>query len=273
MSARSKPRERLDVLLVARGLAETRTKAQALILAGRVFSRGERLDKPGNRHAADLPLELSEERRYVGRGAYKLLHALRAFRVDPAGRDALDVGSSTGGFTQVLLEEGARRVIALDVGRGQLDWGLRNDPRVVLLEGVNARYLTPQDLPFPPSLATIDVSFISLELVLAPVVACLDRSGELVALVKPQFEVGRGQVGKGGIVRDPALHRDVLERVAQFVRASGWGVSDVCASPVLGADGNREFLLHVLPRPGGLGFREAEETLARALLPEEETLQ
>jgi len=271
MSARSARRERLDHLLVARGLAENRTRARALILAGRVSSRGERLDKAGNRYPPDLPLELAEGRHYVGRGAHKLLHALREFRIDAAGRDALDVGASTGGFTQVLLEAGAGRVIALDVGRGQLDWTLRNDPRVLPLEGVNARHLAPGDLPFTPSLAVIDVSFISLELVVPPVVACLIRGGELVALIKPQFEVGRGQVGKGGIVRDPALHREVLERISSFVRSHGWGLSGLCASPVRGADGNREFLM--LVRPGGRGAEpgEFEEALTRALAPEEET--
>jgi len=273
MSARGKARERLDLLLVSRGLAETRAKAQALILAGRVFSRGERLDKPGTRLPTDLPLELTEDRRWVGRGAYKLLGAMHEFRIQVAGRDALDVGASTGGFAQVLLEHGARRVIALDVGRGQLDWKLRTDPRVILLEGVNARNLAPRDLPFRPALATIDVSFISLELVLPPVVACLSPDGEVVALVKPQFEVGRGQVGKGGIVREPSLHREVLERITRFVDARAWGLAGLCASPVLGADGNREFLMHVLPGSRGLDPRAVEQALARALLPAEETVQ
>jgi 23S rRNA (cytidine1920-2'-O)/16S rRNA (cytidine1409-2'-O)-methyltransferase len=270
MGSRSAARERLDRLVVARGLAETRAKAQALILAGRVSSRGERLDKPGNRYPSDLPLELAEGRRWVGRGAGKLLAALRAFRIDAEGRDALDVGASTGGFTQVLLEAGARRVIALDVGRGQLDWTLRNDPRVLPLEGVNARHLSPVDLPFPPTLAVIDVSFISLKLVLPPVVACLGPGGEIAALVKPQFEVGRGQVGKGGIVREPALHREVLERISGFVRANDWGVAAFCASPVRGADGNREFLIHVLPAGPGLERAALDEALTRALAPQEE---
>ena len=271
MGPRSAPRERLDRLLVARGLAETRAKAQALILAGRVSSRGERLDKPGTRYPSDLPLELAEGRRWVGRGAGKLLRALEEFHIEAEGRDALDVGASTGGFTQVLLEAGARRVLALDVGRGQLDWTLRNDPRVLPREGIHARHLSPADLPVPPSLAVIDVSFISLKLVIPPVVACWSPGGEIAALVKPQFEIGRGQVGKGGIVREPALHRKVLERISNFVRSSGWGVAGLCASPVRGADGNREFLIHVLPAEPGLEQAALDEALSRALEPQKET--
>ena len=242
-------KQRLDRLLVERGLADTRARAQALILAGRVVSGDERLDKPGALHAPDLPLEVREGRRFVGRGALKLEAALACFAVDPAGRDCLDVGASTGGFTQVLLLAGARRVIALDVGRGQLDWSLRNDERVIPLEGVNARHLQEVPLPFRPSLATIDVAFISLELVLPPVAGVLDPDArqDVLALVKPQFEVGRGRVGRGGIVRDPALHREVLERTLAFVERRGFCAVALAASPVTGADGNREFLLHVRP--------------------------
>jgi 23S rRNA (cytidine1920-2'-O)/16S rRNA (cytidine1409-2'-O)-methyltransferase len=242
-------KQRLDRLLVERGLAPTRARAQALILAGRVLSGEERLDKPGALHAPDVPLEVREGRRFVGRGALKLEAALGWFAVDPTGRDCIDVGASTGGFTQVLLLAGARRVIALDVGRGQLDWGLRNDERVIALEGINARHLEDVPLPFRPSLATIDVAFISLELVLPPVVAILDTGSprDVVALVKPQFEVGRGRVGRGGIVRDPALHREVLERALAFVERNDWCARGLAASPIAGADGNREFLLHLRP--------------------------
>ena len=240
---------RLDRLLVERGLAETRTRAQALILAGRVRSGEARLDKPGALLAPDVPLEVREGRRFVGRGALKLEAALACFALDPADRDCIDVGASTGGFTQVLLLAGARRVIALDVGRGQLDWSLRNDERVIPLEGRNARHLQDVPLPFRPSLATIDVAFISLELVLPPVAGVLDPGSrqDVVALVKPQFEVGRGRVGRGGIVRDPGLHREVLERVLALVQRHGWCAQGLAASPVAGADGNREFLLHVRP--------------------------
>jgi len=240
-------RERLDQLLVSRGLADSRAKAQALILAGLVRTGEIRLEKPGARLSVDLPLSLICERSFVSRAGPKLEAALAGFSIEVAGRDALDVGASTGGFTQALLRAGARRVIALDVGKGQLDWTLRTDPRVVPIEGVNARHLRPGDLPFVPSLATVDVSFISLDRVLPAVVACLaDGSGELVALVKPQFEVGRGQVGRGGIVRDPALHRAVLIRITRTAGSAGWHVRGILASPLLGAEGNREFLLHLV---------------------------
>jgi 23S rRNA (cytidine1920-2'-O)/16S rRNA (cytidine1409-2'-O)-methyltransferase len=198
------------------------------------------------------------------------LHALDEFAIDVDGRDALDVGASTGGFTQVLLEAGARRVLALDVGRGQLDWTLRNDARVLPLEGINARHLTPADLPFVPSLAVIDVSFISLELVLSPVWACLSPGGDVVALIKPQFEVGRGQVGKGGIVRDPDLHRQVLQKISGWVRSNGRGVAGLCASPLRGADGNREFLIHIPAAKPGLRGEALDRALTRALAAKEE---
>jgi 23S rRNA (cytidine1920-2'-O)/16S rRNA (cytidine1409-2'-O)-methyltransferase len=213
-------RVRLDVLLVERGLAATRQKAQALVLAGLVSTGGTRMDKPGSAVAVDAPLDVAPGRRFVGRGAEKLGPALARFAVAPQGRDALDVGASTGGFTQVLLESGASRVIALDVGRGQLDWSLRNDPRVTLLEGINVRYLEAATLPFRPSLATIDVSFISLRQVLERTCACLTPGADVVALAKPQFEVGRGRVGKGGVVRDPALWDDVLAGLVTQTRVA-----------------------------------------------------
>lgn len=248
------PRQRVDVLLVERGIAPTRERAQALVLAGLVSSNSTTIQKPGQRIPLEAPLEVAPARRWVGRGAGKLEPALLALGVDPAGRDALDVGASTGGFTQVLLDRGARRVLALDVGRGQLDWSLRSDPRVAVLDGVNARHLKPDDLPFPPSLAVIDVSFISLELVLPPVAACCaGAEGEVVALVKPQFEVGRGKVGRGGVVRDPALHAEVLARIVAFAASRGLGVSGVVASALRGAEGNVEFFVHVQPSGAGLG--------------------
>jgi len=239
-------RARLDQLLVDRGLATSRTRAQALILAGQVRSGEACLDKPGTRVPADLPLSVRPQRSFVSRSGAKLEAALATFPIDVATRDALDVGASTGGFTQALLRAGASRVIALDVGHGQLDWTLRNDPRVWPIEGANARHLRPDQLPFRPSLATVDVSFISLRLVLPAVMACLDRGSlDVVALVKPQFEVGRGQVGRGGIVRNPVLHREVLTRLTADLSAAGWSVHGVVASPILGAEGNREFLIHL----------------------------
>lgn len=238
---------RLDLLIVERGWAPTRAKAQALVLAGRVYAGDRRLDKPGMSVDPEAPLRVVPGPRYVGRGGEKLAAALERFSIEVRDRDALDVGASTGGFTHALLLAGARRVIALDVGRGQLDWSLRQDPRVVVLDGINARYLEPARLPFRPRFACVDVSFIPLALVLPAVLGCLEEGGEGVALVKPQFEVGRAAVGKGGIVRDPGLHRDVLARLLDLAADSGWGPSGLVASPILGAEGNAEFLLHLRP--------------------------
>ena len=247
------PRQRVDLMLVERGLARSRSEAEALILAGRVSSGGARVDKPGSKLPCAAPLEVIEGARFVGRGGAKLEGALAEFGVSPAGRRALDVGASTGGFTQVLLQAGALAVVAVDVGRGQLDWTLRNDPRVVVLEGLNARSLTPAHLPFPVSLATVDVSFIGLHRILPAVTGCLEPSGEIVALVKPQFEVGRGRVGRGGIVRDPSLHLEVLTRVAASARAEGLGVVGACPSRLRGAEGNAEFFLHLARAVPGMG--------------------
>jgi 23S rRNA (cytidine1920-2'-O)/16S rRNA (cytidine1409-2'-O)-methyltransferase len=235
------------MLLVERGLAGSRTEARALILSGRVTSAGRRLDKPGQRLPGETPLEVSPGRRWVSRGAFKLSAALPLLGVDPAGADALDVGASNGGFTEVLLERGARRVAALDVGRGQLDWSLRQDSRVHVLEGLNARHLKPETLPFPPGLVVVDVSFISLRLVLPAIVPCLAAGGEIVALVKPQFEVGKGQVGAGGIVRDPLRHREVLEALVRLADERGWGPVDLCAAALRGSEGNQEYFLHLAP--------------------------
>jgi 23S rRNA (cytidine1920-2'-O)/16S rRNA (cytidine1409-2'-O)-methyltransferase len=241
----ARDRERIDVLLVERGLAETRAKAQAMVLAGEVSSAGTRIDKPGRQLPRDAEIEVKPRRRWVGRGAEKIGPALDAFGLNPSGLRVLDVGASTGGFTQLVLERGAAEVLALDVGRGQLDWRLRSDPRVRVLEGINARHLTPDLLPDVPDWAVVDVSFISLELVLPPVAACLGREGTIVALVKPQFEVGKGQVGKGGIVRDRALHDAVLERLTDFVQTRGWRCLGVCPAGLPGAGGNQEYFIHV----------------------------
>lgn len=260
-----KVRRRLDVVLVERGLAETRAKAQALILAGRVRSLGRRLEKSGERVESDAPLEVDEGPRWVGRGGIKLEDAIRRLGVVPAGRDALDVGASTGGFTEVLLAAGARRVVALDVGRGQLDWKLRNDPRVEVLEGRNARYLSPDDLPFRPTLATVDVSFISLERILPAVIRCLASGGEIVALVKPQFEVGRGRVGPDGVVRDASLHRDVLRRIVEVAESDRWGLSAIVPSVVKGAEGNVEFFVRLAPGSPAPAGPEAAAMIDRAV--------
>jgi 23S rRNA (cytidine1920-2'-O)/16S rRNA (cytidine1409-2'-O)-methyltransferase len=236
-------RQRLDQLLVERGLAESRAKAQALILAGQVLLEGRRADKPGHTAPAEARLEVLAPPKYVGRGGLKLEAALDHFHIDVHGRVCLDVGASTGGFTDCLLQHGARRVYAVDVGAGQLDWKLRGDERVVLREGINARHLRFEDIGEHADLVTIDVSFISVTLILPAVVPILKETGEMVILVKPQFEVGRGQVGRGGIVRDAALHERTCARVAEA--AGGFGfLTGVIESPIRGAEGNREFLLY-----------------------------
>ena len=246
------PRPRLDQILVERGLAPSRTRAQALIMAGRVRSDGVRLEKPGTRMDPGIPLTVDPGERYVSRGGLKLEGALAMFEGGVAGVTALDVGASTGGFTQVLLEAGVERVIALDVGRGQLDWSLRTDPRVTVIEGFNARHMTLSDLPFAPRIAVIDVSFISLTLILPAVFRCLPADGQVVTLVKPQFEAGREKVGKGGIIRDPAVHREVLDRIAGFAAENNWGIRSVAVSSIRGAEGNVEFFMALTTDPAGL---------------------
>ena len=233
-------KKRLDVLLVERGLAESRTQAQALVLAGRVPG----YEKPGMQVDETAQLELSQPAPYVSRGGEKLAHALDALAVDPRGLDCLDVGASTGGFTDVLLQRGAARVVALDVGYGQLHEKLRRDDRVVVLERVNAREL--RELPFAPELIVADVSFISLRLVLPPALALARAGWDAVVLVKPQFEAGKEEVGKGGVVRDPDVHRRVLRKVVDA--ALGWGVTTVGVvdSGLPGPKGNREFFVHLI---------------------------
>lgn len=242
--SRAPPKQRADQLLVDRGLAESRTRAQALILAGKVFSGEARIDKPGQTLAADKPLSLrGQDHPWVSRGGVKLAHGLGHFSLSPAGRVCLDVGASTGGFTQVLLHNGAARVYAVDVGHGQLDWSLRNDPRVAVRERVNARYLTAEDVPEPVSALVCDASFIGLSTLLPEPLKLCAPDAWAVALIKPQFEVGPA-VAKGGVVRDAAVHRAVCERVAAWWRAlPGWRVLGVEPSPLLGPEGNREFLL------------------------------
>jgi 23S rRNA (cytidine1920-2'-O)/16S rRNA (cytidine1409-2'-O)-methyltransferase len=236
-------RRRLDVELSERGLAPSRARAQALVLAGKVRVDGQVVSKAGIAVAADAVIEVVEpDHPYVSRGALKLEAALDAFAVDPSGRDCLDVGASTGGFTDLLLARGARRVIALDVGRGQLDWRLRTDERVTVLEGVNARYLGPGDLPFPVSLATVDVSFISLRLVVPALRPHLVPGAELICLVKPQFEAGRNEVGKGGIVRDEAVRRRVVDDTVSGIAELGFDLVGLVPSPVRGQKGNLEEL-------------------------------
>jgi 23S rRNA (cytidine1920-2'-O)/16S rRNA (cytidine1409-2'-O)-methyltransferase len=234
---------RLDRLLVDRGLVESREKAQALIMAGAVLVNGQKAAKPGQAVPDDAAVELSARPPFVGRGGLKLAAALDRFAIDVAGRVCLDIGSSTGGFTDALLQAGAARVHAVDVGVGQLAWKLRTDPRVALHEGINARELEPSQIGEPVWLITCDVSFISVTLILPAAVPLLQPDGRMVILIKPQFEVGKGQVGKGGIVRDPELHRAACERVTAAVREFGFTTS-IMESPILGAEGNKEFLLY-----------------------------
>lgn len=236
-------KQRLDRLLVDRGLAESREKAQALIMAGNVMIDGQKARKPGHTVDAASDIHIAERPAYVSRGGVKLARALEHFAIPVEGLICLDVGASTGGFTDCLLARGALRVHAVDAGKGQLDWKLRNDPRVVLHEGLNARYLRLEDIGEPVDLIVCDVSFISVTLILPAVAPLLRPGGRMVILVKPQFEVGKGQVGKGGIVRRPELHAQACERVDECVKQMGFDTS-VIESPILGAEGNREFLLY-----------------------------
>ena len=252
-------KKRVDVLLVERGLAESRAQAQALVLAGLVPG----YDKPGTQVDEGAELEVERPPPYVSRGGHKLEHALDELAVDPAGRDALDVGASTGGFTDVLLQRGARRVIALDVGYGQLHPKLRGDPRVTVLERTNARELT--ELPFAPDLVTCDVSFISVRKALAPALALAAPGWEALVLVKPQFEAGRAEVGKGGVVRDPAVHGRVLREVAEAAQAWGGQAAAVVDSGLPGPKGNREFFVHLVHRGRPALDPELDAWIARAV--------
>ncbi len=240
---------RLDTLLVARGFAPSRERARAIILAGQVTVDGAVASKAGVGVRPDATVALAKpDHPYVGRGGVKLAHALDAFGIQVAGREALDIGASTGGFTDVLLRRGASRVVAWDVGRGQLDWRLRTDARVLVIEGRNARSLAPEDLPGPADIVTIDVSFISLSAILPRVPAILRPAGDVVALVKPQFEAGRADVGRRGLVRDPAVHARVIAKVTDAAGVAGLDRVGMTPSPITGTTGNQEFFLHLRAR-------------------------
>ena len=234
---------RLDLLLVERGLEESRQRAQAVIMSGAVFVDGRRADKPGMAVAAGASVEeVRGGLRYVSRGGLKLEKAMQAFPIGLTGKVAADIGASTGGFTDCMLQNGAAKVYAVDVGRGQLAWKLRNDPRVVCLERTNARYLSREQIPEALRFASVDVSFISLGLVLPPLAALLEEGGQVVSLVKPQFEAGREKVGKKGVVRDPAVHLEVLERFLEHAGKAGLTVLGLTYSPIRGPEGNIEYL-------------------------------
>ncbi len=271
-----KSARRLDLLLTERGLAPSRQTAQAMIMGGQVTVDGRRLDKPGTRVPVDADVAVSGPGRvYASRGGQKLAGALDAFGIDVTGLTAVDIGASTGGFTDCLLKRGAVRVYAVDVGRGQLDWKIRNDPRVVVIEGLNARYMTPSDLPDAADgvdIAVIDVSFISLRLIL-PVATPLLRAARpgaasgkvegIVALVKPQFEIGKGKVGRGGIVRSADDRREVLVATAMFARSIGLAVAGMARSPITGAGGNVEYFVHLTATAGGATPQEIEDDAFR----------
>lgn len=236
---------RLDVLLVQRGLQESRQRAQATIMSGQVFVEGQRVDKPGAPVAEDAAVEVRGGLRYVSRGGLKLEKAMSCFDVDLCGRVCMDVGASTGGFTDCMLQNGARKVYAVDVGNGQLAWKLRQDERVVCMEKTNIRYVTREQIQEPVEFASIDVAFISLTKVLTPVKQLLTEEGQVVALIKPQFEAGREQVGKKGVVRDKTVHLDVIRHVITYAVGIGFQVLNLEFSPIKGPEGNIEYLLHL----------------------------
>ena len=245
-----KHKERLDVLLVSLGLAESRAKAQATIMAGEVYVNGQKADKSGMEVDITSNIEVRGSAcPYVSRGGLKLEKALKNFGVDPTGYVCSDSGASTGGFTDCLLQQGASKVFAIDVGYGQLDWKLRNDPRVTVMERTNARYLTADDLPLKPTLGVMDVSFISITKILPAAAAIMGEGGEFISLIKPQFEAGRDRVGKKGVVRDAQVHLDVVKEILQFIDADmGWTAQNLSFSPIKGPEGNIEFLVHILPK-------------------------
>lgn len=247
-----KHKERLDVLLVEKGLCESRSRAQAVIMSGEVYVNGQKSDKPGTPTDVEAEIEICGNAcPYVSRGGLKLEKALRDFGVDPTGLTCLDSGASTGGFTDCLLQNGAKQVFAIDVGYGQLAWSIRTDPRVVCMERTNIRYVTPEHLGTPVQLAVIDVSFISLRIVLPAVKALLSADGQIICLIKPQFEAGKENVGKKGVVRDPAVHQAVLNSFLQLADELQMTVCNLTFSPVKGPEGNIEFLGHLSMLPEG----------------------
>ena len=263
-----KIKKRLDVLLVEQGYADSRSKAQAIIMSGLVYVDGQKADKPGMSFDETLPLEVRGATcPYVSRGGLKLEKALRDFGVDPTGYVCSDSGASTGGFTDCLLQQGASKVFAIDVGYGQLDWKIRSDPRVVVMERTNVRYVTPEQLGEPLDLSVIDVSFISLKIVLPVVKTFLKPSGQVLCLIKPQFEAGKDKVGKKGVVREPAVHKEVLDMFVALADELEFNILGLTFSPVKGPEGNIEFLAHLsLDKPGirpdtALVVSQAHDTL------------
>ena len=260
-----KHKERLDVLLVSLGLAESRAKAQATIMAGEVYVNGQKADKSGMEVDITSNIEVRGSAcPYVSRGGLKLEKALRNFGVDPTGYVCSDSGASTGGFTDCLLQQGASKVFAIDVGYGQLAWKIRNDPRVVVMERTNIRYVTLEDLGEPLDLSVIDVSFISLGLVLPVVKTLLKPTGQVLCLIKPQFEAGKDKVGKKGVVRDPAVHEEVLQNFISLAKALDFTIRNLTFSPVKGPEGNIEFLAHLSMQPGEDSYLAPGDLVAQA---------
>lgn len=250
-------KERLDIILVNRGLASSREKAKAMIMEGIVYVDGQKEDKAGSLFDGEAAVEVrGQTLRYVSRGGLKLEKSMANFGLDLTGRVCMDVGASTGGFTDCMLQNGARKVYAIDVGRGQLDWKLRNDPRVICMEKTNIRYVTPEQIGEAAEFISIDVSFISLTKVLGPVKALLTPEGQVVCLVKPQFEAGREKVGKKGVVRDPQVHEEVIRKVIDWAVALGFEILHLDYSPIKGPEGNIEYLLHLQNHGDRAGFTE-----------------
>jgi len=258
-------KKRLDVLMVEQGLAESRQKAQAIIMAGQVFSGDRRMDKAGLALDENTPLEVrGQTLRYVSRGGLKLEKAMACFPISLEGKVAADIGASTGGFTDCMLQNGASKVYAVDVGYGQLAWSLRSDPRVVCLERTNARYLSTEQIPEPLDFASIDVSFISLKLILPALRALMKEDGQVAALIKPQFEAGREKVGKKGVVRDPAVHLEVLEQFLVHAAEGGFTVKGIDFSPIRGPEGNIEYLGYLSACPGETEYGDLKELVERS---------
>ncbi len=257
-------KQRVDVWLVARGMAESREKAQAMIMAGQVYIGEKKVLKASEQAAEDAPIQLrGVQDAFASRGGHKLEKAITAFGADVSGQVALDIGAATGGFTDVLLRHGAAHVYAIDVGYGQLDWKLRNDPRVTVMERTNARTLTAEQFPLHPTLTVMDVSFISIRLILPVAAAIMGDSGRFLTLIKPQFEAGKGQVGKNGVVREKEIHARVLREICVFAPSFGWHVEKLTFSPIKGPAGNIEFLADIRPGPGEDISDETIETLVK----------
>lgn len=266
-------KERLDVLLVQRGMAASREKAKAMIMAGEILVDGEREDKAGSMFSDDVTItRKGKPLPYVSRGGLKLEKAMTHFNLDLRGKICMDVGASTGGFTDCMLQNGAVRVYAVDVGHGQLDWKLRNDERVVCMERTNIRYVTPEDIGEPVEFVSIDVSFISLTKVLLPVRALMADDAQMTALIKPQFEAGREKVGKKGVVRDPKVHLEVIGEVIRYAKSISFGVRHLEFSPIKGPEGNIEYLLHLVKLPEGIFEEESSVSPEEVVKKAHETL-